>query len=132
MLTPLKAHNLRCNVSWCPTPEVKVLLLVAICSKTEIYDDRLQRISSEHDVLRLEISVHDPFFVHMSESIQKSCHYCLDFCLGKAPFVVFDNLKQSLASKKLENDINWVLRFKDSFKFQYIFLRDFIELSKNG
>lgn len=69
MFASLKADNFRCDISRCSAPKVEVFLLIAICTKAEVYNDRLKGISSKHDVLRLEISMHDSFLVHMCQSL---------------------------------------------------------------
>ena len=62
-----KSNNLRRHISWGSASKEKIFLDVDVGCQSKINYDRLHRKGvPEHNVLRFDVSMHNPPFVHMS------------------------------------------------------------------
>lgn len=60
------------DVAWSAASVENVVLAVSVSREAEICNDRHEaRVSSQHDVLRLDVPMHDSIIVHL---LQSHCH----------------------------------------------------------
>lgn len=82
----LDFQHLRCYISRGSASHIKILLLIPILSKSQIYDHWknliwILGIFFNHNILQFEIPVHDALFMHVVDTLQKSFHNLLDLNL---------------------------------------------------
>lgn len=110
-------EDLRGHVAWGSASEEEILIHVGKSRQPEVYNNRLQRISPQHDVLRLQIPMHDPFAMHMPHSPQQSSHNPLYFLLAEPPIPILNSVVERLAGQQFHDHINRVIRLVDSLYF---------------
>lgn len=82
MFTLRQFDDLRGDIAGRSTPEKQVLLDICMRGQAVIDDDGRHRpIPTHHDVLRLEIAVHDPLLVHPLQPPQQAQHELLHLFL---------------------------------------------------
>lgn len=71
-------------ISWGPTAKEKILREVYIRRKPEVYDDWFEINLANHDVLGLQIPVHDSILAEMTYPPQQPLNYCFYFLLAES------------------------------------------------
>lgn len=130
MLRLSEFNDLRCDVARSAASEEEILLDISIGCESEIHDDWLERFSSQHDVLWLQIAVHDSTLVDMLQPAQQSSYDFLDLIIAEVPLPLLDELKQRLACQQFQYHINGVIRLKNRLQLQHILMWFFIEFSQ--
>jgi hypothetical protein len=68
-------------ISWSSTTKEQILRKVDICRKPEIDDDWFEISLANHNVLRLQVSVHHSIFAKMAYPLQQPSNYYFYFFL---------------------------------------------------
>lgn len=69
MLALTERNDLRSHIARGATPKEQILLQISMSSQSEIYNNWLHgRAGPQHNVLRLEVAVHNPSLVHVLQS----------------------------------------------------------------
>lgn len=78
MPTLSKLDDLRGHISRCSTSEKQILLNIRMRGQSIIHNDGCHGgTSAHHDVLRLEIAMHDPLLMHPLQPSQQAQHELL-------------------------------------------------------
>lgn len=109
MLELSQFEDLRGHVAWGSASEEEILIQVSKSRQPEVYNNRLQRISPQHDVLRLQIPMHDPFAMHMPHSPQQSTHNPSYLLLTEPPIPILNSVVERLAGQQFHDHINRVI-----------------------
>lgn len=101
-----QVRNLWCHVTWCPTPYEQVLGFIGPSRKTEVSDDTvIVTTLPQQNILRLQIPMHNSFFVHMFKTHQESSETRLNLWNGEFLFGL-DFIMELSSLQKLNTDIN--------------------------
>lgn len=99
-------YDFRRHISWCSAPEKQVLLNIGMRCQPIIHDDGVHRCTSpHHDVLRLEIAMHDPLLVHPLESSKQAQHKLFHLLLRKVAVSLLDAVEQLPARYQFQNHV---------------------------
>lgn len=92
-----------------------VIIAVGICREAEISNDRHKSsVSSQHNVLRLDVPMHDSVVVHFLESNRHSSDELLGLSRSEDCLSFIDAAVQLPVGKKLEYNVDGVVRLEDS------------------
>lgn len=82
-------NYLRSHISRRPASVKKVLINICMCRQTKIYNHRVHWfLVSQHYVFRLQVPVHYPVLMHVSQTFQKPLHESFYLDLWKIPFIL--------------------------------------------
>jgi len=114
--------DLGSDVAWGAAPDEEILVAVGEFSQSEVSYDALEAaLRAEQDVLRLEISVHDPFAVHFLEAEQDGVHDDPGL-LGLELVLGLDLVVELPALQQFNHDVKGVLRLEHLMKFHTVLL----------
>lgn len=112
-----QSNDLRRNVARGTTSKEKVLLDICVGGQPEIDDDWLHwSLISEHDIFRLDVSVHDPPLVHMRQPWNKAEHALPHLSRGEVPVSFLDPMEQLPTIQQVQDYVNWVAWFVNSLE----------------
>lgn len=117
----LAGKNFRGNVSGGAASVVNIVFRLSIDCKSKVSYDWIESIfSSQHDVFRLDISMHDFVFVHFIESSGHSPHEGLDLFFREPCQSLVDSRMELPITEELKDDVDGVLALEDGFQFHDI------------
>jgi hypothetical protein len=93
-----------------------VVFAVGVGREAEVSDDGAESaLAPQHDVLRLDVAVHDAVVVHLLEANRHPPHELLDLVGSKHCFPLVDAAVELSVGQQLEDDVDGVVGLEDSF-----------------
>ena len=107
-----KLDYLRSDIPRGSTPEEKVLLEIDVTGKTEIHDNWLESTATQHDILRFEVTMHDPMTVDVPQTSKHTRSDRFYLLFRKVSLSFLDGLEKGLSRQQLKHNIDRVVRFE--------------------
>lgn len=86
--------------------------------KSEIDDDWIEAIiTAQHDVFRLDVSMHDPIIVDLLQSPRQTDHELLHLSQAELSLPLVDAAVQLARGEQLQDDIQRVIGLEDTLQF---------------
>lgn len=117
----MAADDLGSNIPGRSAAVKEVVFGVNICSQSEVCEDRVESGgSSEHDVLRLDVSVHDSGLLKLVEGESHTSHEGLNFLFGELGHALVDASVSLAVRKQFQDHVKGVLGLKDCLQTHYV------------
>jgi hypothetical protein len=130
VLALVEFNDLGSYVAGSSAPEEEVFLDVGEGGQSVVDDDwRHGAIGPQHDVLRLEVAVHDALAVHLLHAAQQSPHELPHFRLSEEAVGLLDAVEELAASEQLQDHVDGVFRLVDALKLEDVGVRVEAELA---
>ena len=95
----------------------EVVFGLGIGGQAKVSDDGGESVlAPEHDVFRLDVSVHDLILVHLVEALGHAPHKRLNLLLGEAGHPLVDPAVELSVSQQLEDDVDGVLALENGLQ----------------
>ena len=90
----IELDDLRCYVAGSAAAEKEVFLKISVSSKTEVHNNwRHRSAGSQHNVLGLEVTMHNTKRVHLLQTAQQSEHKLFDLLSCEETIRLLDLVK---------------------------------------